>query len=210
MSTDAADKELVEQEHALRIYLSSLLYEDAPVVEQAQNIPVELKKRDVRQVAQAAQSEKITLMTFKLAGLRLSVPLKHFSGIQTLVDEINITRQCNWYAGSVESGEQKIHIIDSYRLVIPKNKQTVDMLQTDYYGKTVVLLNRGTIGLLCDEATKVTSVDSSDIVWRTDQTSRNWLAGTVASYSMAILNVEFIDKMVKDYLSGTKSAETIC
>jgi len=210
-NTPVAEDELVAQENALRVYLASLLTESAPAqaeVEKAAPIvsqPVELRKREPQ--INATQADKHTLMTFKVAGVRLAVPIKSFSGVQTLVDEIDTREQNAWYLGSLNNGEQEMHIIDTYRLIIPQDRQSTERLSSDNYGKTVLLLNYGRIGLLCDETTKVTTLDADAITWRKDSSSRNWLAGTAAHYAMAILNVYALEKMLKNYLTGTKTAE---
>jgi len=133
------------------------------------------------------------IMTFKVSGITLGIPLNSFAGVQTLVDEpATESSSKDWYLGRVGEAGTSIQIIDTYRLIVPQARQRSGYLGKPLYGRTIVLAKQGRLGFLCDQTLQVINLADDQVICSSDQTARAWLAGMVKEQGIAILDINQI------------------
>lgn len=209
MSGVVDKEELVGQHDALSEYLDIMLTptdamlaeaDHDTVAEMAEQGEVDAEAEPVSGVQVEAfaynppdASSLKNVMTFKVSGIVVGIPLKNFAGVQTLIEEIDTQAgQPAWCLGSVGDGHESIHVVDTYQLIVPESRQTAEQVMRSPHGRPMLLACQGRVGFLCDETLQVSSVDTDQIVMSTGQTSRAWLAGMIRDQGIAVLDPGYI------------------
>jgi len=65
----------------------------------------------------------------------------------------------------------------------------------------IVLFNSRRNGIICNDVREVIAIDKCDVKWRTVNTKRKWLAGTIVKHQMALLDV---DQLISTILGTNK------
>jgi purine-binding chemotaxis protein CheW len=139
------------------------------------------------------------VLLFKVAGLKLAVPLIELCGVIEWKDSITeMPGHADFYMGILQHLEYKIAVIDTAIMVLPNNKQA-ELLQGNPRErvKHIVLIGDYKWGLACDNIGEVITLQPNEVRWRTKNNNRNWLAGTVIEHMCALLNCEGFSAMLE-------------
>jgi len=208
---------LVNEQEALGLYLESLLRDvpeatpepekkSAPTAEPALEVRAEVQMSPaavpIPSVAPASPDAQVEppapgwaahrfeCLMFKVCGVTLAVPLAELGGILKWGDEkvTPMPGHSPWFLGLLEHQGQKVKIIDTALLVVPKVHRDKHPTEPDQRLQRIVLIGEGRWGLACDDVAQVVAIEPSAVHWRTSRTQRRWLLGTVVEYMCALLD----------------------
>jgi purine-binding chemotaxis protein CheW len=199
----AAADEIVESEPESGLEPESNDVQVAPQAERSTNVATAEKTAQSNETAEPATpemaTESMTVLSFRVQGLTLAIPLKDFSGVQVISEELEpVESELEWFVGELTQMGRRVRIIDTYRLTIPIERRKDTGENDSAVGKTLILFNKGQYGMLCDERDSVQKINGSDINWTTASSKRPWLAATVPSKCVAIMNIDQIIKLIKN------------
>lgn len=142
--------------------------------------------------------EKFQVMLFKVSGLSLAVPLAELNGVQEW-EEGAITPMpghAPWYLGLVNYRDKQVAVIDTAKFVMPQDRQ--DMVSEDINERLhrIVYIGDESWGLACDEVAEVITIEPEQVRWRSNRTSRRWLAGTVIEQMCALIDPPVFAEML--------------
>lgn len=143
-------------------------------------------------------NEPFQILLFEVAGLKLAVPLIELSGVIEWKDSVTeMPGSADFYMGILQHLEYRIAVIDTAKMVLPVKKQAelIDDNPRDRV-KHIVLIDDYRWGLACDKIGEVITLKPDEVRWRSDTTSRKWLAGTVIDHMCALLNSEAFATML--------------
>jgi purine-binding chemotaxis protein CheW len=125
-------------------------------------------------------------LTFSVSGLVLAVPLVKLNGIIEVEDEITpMPGHQPWFLGLTRHLEQQVKVVDIGRIVLPEGR---DYAPVD--PSRVILFDDSRWGIACEGETRMITLSSEGVRWRTSRSRRPWLAGTVIEHMCAILDVD--------------------
>lgn len=133
----------------------------------------------------------VECLIFKVAGLKLAIPLSLLGGVHNRDDSSGKSRitplfgQASWSLGVWQTEEQKLTIIDSAALIMPERGISLQDQGYDF----VIQLDRSPWALACQEICETVTLVYDSIKWRGDRSKRPWLAGTVISEMCALVDV---------------------
>lgn len=173
--------------------------------------PVELKEQ-IEEKVELKSEEEITdgipawanepfqILLFNVAGLKLAVPLIDLCGVIKWNGEVTeMPGHADFYMGILQHLDYKIAVIDTARMVLPEHKiKELDLADPKDRVNHIVLIDNYRWGLACDNIGEVITLQPQDVRWRTSQSSRGWLAGTVIEHMCALLNSEGFAEMLKN------------
>ena len=145
-------------------------------------------------------NEPFQILLFEVAGLKLAVPLVELSGVIQWNDTVTeMPGSEDFYMGILQHLGYRVAVIDTAKMVLPVTKQT-ELIEDNARKrvKHIVLIDDYSWGLACDKIGEVITLQPEEVRWRSSQTSRKWLAGTVIEHMCALLNSEaFAEMLVK-------------
>lgn len=130
-------------------------------------------------------------MLFKVAGLTLAVPLVDLNGVvECDVDKATaMPGHADFYLGLMTHLGRSVPLVDTARFVLPPNK--LHLLAgneaKDRITRAVMIHDCG-YALACDEVNEVLTLHPDAVRWRTQRTTRRWLAGTVIEHMCALID----------------------
>lgn len=226
MSDNSGSKVLVEEKVALSLFLDALLREPEEKVELKEVEPIrevvqakqikqetvvqqEIEATTESQLQQAEildttavpawADEPFQILMFKVAGLSLAVPLHGLNGVVEWPDSLTeMPGHADFYLGILQHLDNSIPVVDTAKLVFPKDKldQLTGINPTNRITR-IVLINEGRWGLACDEVAEVVTLTADQVRWRSVRTKRRWLLGTVVEHMCALLDTDaFADKLL--------------
>jgi hypothetical protein len=159
--------------------------------------------------------EDFSCLSFKVAGLKLAVPVEFVDGMQPLdllppvvtlhsdagdpntSADIDEGRSQNMMLGRSkinrpEQDAEVVNVIDTARLVMPER---YDPSMTESYRYILSLKN-------CDWSIAVDSIGGElalspqNVRWRSEHTRREWLAGTVVDKMCALVDIDVLDRQI--------------
>lgn len=140
-------------------------------------------------------SQGIECLIFKVAGLKLAIPLPLLGGVYTVSDKVTpLFGQAAWSLGVWQGDDGKLTIIDSAELIMPE--RGVKLRDTGY--NFFIQLDRSPWALACQEICDTVTLVHDSIKWRGDASKRPWLAGTVIAEMCALLDVPGVMKLLDD------------
>ena len=145
-------------------------------------------------------NEPFQILLFEVAGLKLAVPLIELCGVIEWNDSVTeMPGHADFYLGILQHLDYKIAIIDTAKMVLPVNKQSslIGENPRDRV-KHIVMIDDFQWGLACDTIGEVITLKPEEVRWRTSNTTRSWLAGTVIEHMCALLNSEGFSTMLKN------------
>ncbi|MCK5386097.1 MAG: chemotaxis protein CheW [Gammaproteobacteria bacterium] len=182
---------------------------EAPIITPPIVKPVPETKAEVEIEIQEEASNNLTvpewardpfqILLFEVAGLKLAVPLIELSGVIEWNDTVTeMPGSADFYMGILQHLNYKIAVIDTAKMVLPKNKQSqlVDADPRERV-KHIVLIDDYRWGLACDNIGEVITLHPEEVRWRTSKTKRAWLAGTVIDHMCALLNSKGFSAMLE-------------
>ncbi len=202
---------LIEHELALKVYLDSLLFEAPPV---AESDDIAIAPTQVVAVATELESDALPVVTlpdwsegvfeslhFKVRGfLMLSIPLARLSGIVPWPGRLTaVPGYADWFLGLLPSHGHQVKVIDIAKFVIPVNHKARNTLTSgERQLKHIILIDDGRFGLACDELSGILKLTQKEVRWRSDRTTRPWLAGTIIEQMCALLDIDHFVEMLKE------------
>lgn len=144
-------------------------------------------------------------LLFNVGGLKMAVPLVELGSIQKAnIDTITrIFGQPDWFIGISSINDVRIKTVDTAKWVMPNHFKG----QLDDSFKFIIQLDRSSWGLACEEVAEAISLDPSEVKWRSDRSTRPWLAGTVIKHMCAILDVQGFIELLDDPKNGFNPAK---
>lgn len=140
-------------------------------------------------------SQGVECLIFKVAGLKLAIPLSLLGGVHNASDKITpLFGQADWSLGVWQSDEQKLTIVDSAQLIMPERGISL----SDQGFGFVIQLDRSHWALACQEICDTITLVYDSIKWRGDNSKRPWLAGTVIDEMCALIDVPNLMDMLED------------
>lgn len=135
-------------------------------------------------------------LLFYVGGLKLAVPLVKLTRIVAWGEHITKTPgRAPWYMGVMRFDGRQAGIVDTAKLVFPRDRlsrrteEVGDSGSVEGYSR-ILMVEDGRWGLCCDRVDTVVSLAADAVRWRTEKTTRRWLAGTVTEQMCALLDVE--------------------
>lgn len=140
-------------------------------------------------------------LLFKVAGLlTLSVPLVRLNGILPWPGKLTaVPGHAGWFLGLLSNRGRQVKIIDIAKFVIPENhkaRSTIESSERQF--KHIILIDDGQFGLACDDLGNVLKLNQGQVRWRSDRTTRPWLAGTIIEQMCAMIDLDHFVAMLKE------------
>ncbi|WP_430459763.1 chemotaxis protein CheW [Thalassolituus sp. LLYu03] len=140
-------------------------------------------------------SQGIDCLIFKIAGLKLAIPLPLLGGVHNVTDKVTpLFGQAAWSLGIWQGEAGKLTIIDSAQLIMPE--RGIRLADEGY--QFFIQLDRSPWALACQEICDTVTLVHDSIKWRGDGSKRPWLAGTVITEMCALLDVPGLMKLLSD------------
>lgn len=139
--------------------------------------------------------KRFDVLLFAVSGLTLAVPLIALGQIQTIDDDLTpIFGQSDWFMGLLNTPHGQIRTVNTALFVMPE-KYNHRFVETAKY---VISIDGLPWGLAVDSVNQPISLDPADVKWRTQRTSRPWLAGTVKSAMCALIDIPKMGAMLRE------------
>lgn len=139
-------------------------------------------------------SQGIECLIFKVAGLKLAIPLQLLGGVYPVTDKVTpLFGQAAWSLGVWQGDDVKLTIIDSAVLIMPE--RGVQLRDAGY--QFFIQLDRSPWALACQEICDTVTLGYDSVKWRGDGSKRPWLAGTVIAEMCALLDVQGIQSLLE-------------
>ena len=172
-----------------------------PVPAVKQQVEVELKEKiESESLVPEWANEPFQILLFEVAGLKLAVPLIELCGVIKWNDSVTeMPGHADFYLGILQHLGYKIAVIDTAKMVLPVNKQS-SLIGDNPRERVnhIVMIDDYKWGLACDKIGEVITLKPEEVRWRTSNTTRSWLAGTVIEHMCALLNSEGFSSMLKN------------
>jgi len=143
-------------------------------------------------------------MLFKVAGLTLAVPLVDLNGVVEcdLEDVTAMPGSADFYLGLLSHLGKSVPLVDTARFVLPPNKLHV-LAGDDPKDRITraVMIQDCQYALGCDEVNEVLTLKPDEVRWRTQRTSRRWLAGTVVEHMCALIDATAFAELLAERAS---------
>ena len=180
----AAPMPVVVQEASLVVPSTDLLAEHA--VRQMVESESDAGLRTETRALNWASSQGVECLIFKVAGLKLAIPLPLLGGVYPVEGKVTpLFGQASWSLGVWQADGEKMTVIDSAQLIMPE--RGVSLADEGY--EYLIQLDNAPWALACQEICDTVTLVSESIKWRGDLSKRPWLAGTVISEMCALLDV---------------------
>lgn len=142
--------------------------------------------------------EKFQVMLFKVSGLSLAVPLTELNGVQEWQEDLitPMPGHAPWYLGLVNYRDRQVPVIDTARFVMPQDRQDMVIDDANERLHRIVYIGDESWGLACDEVAEVITIKPDQVRWRSNRTSRRWLAGTVIEQMCALIDPPVFAEML--------------
>jgi len=134
--------------------------------------------------------------------LSLAAPLEKLNGIVELTEEITeLPGYAPWVIGLLPNRGQNVQVVDVAKIIMP-NENDLVVKPTVERMKFIILLDGGKFGLAADSISQVLSLEADDVRWRSTQSKRPWLAGTVIEKMCALLEMDLLCTQLRAGLTG--------
>jgi len=189
-------------QQSLVLPLTAAPVSEAPAAEVVDATDVnELSSEDEVQTPQSMaslnwrSSQGIDCLIFKVAGLKLAIPLPLLGGVHNVTDKVTpLFGQAVWSLGIWQSEKSKLTIIDSAQLIMPE--RNIRLAEEGY--SFFIQLDRSPWALACQEICDTVTLVHDSIKWRGETSKRPWLAGTVISEMCALVDVPGLLKLLNE------------
>ncbi|MEJ2044418.1 MAG: chemotaxis protein CheW [Reinekea sp.] len=140
--------------------------------------------------------QRFECLVFCVNGLKLAVPLLLLGNIHPLDKELTpLFDQPSWFLGLLPvQQERNIRVVDTAQLVMPErsDRQSVDQL------KYAVGVHNSDWAFGAHTIEGSVSLEPDAVKWRSQRTSRPWLAGTVISEMCALVDLDAFNRILVD------------
>lgn len=149
---------------------------------------------------QWAQS-RFDILLINVAGLSLAVPLVALGSIQPLSDDITpLFGQTDWFMGLQKGTHGKVSVVNTAKFVMPERYKPEFEQGYEY----VVSINELPWALAVDSIGQPISVMPDEVRWRSERTTRAWLAGTIKAHMCALIDIPALGHLLSSEQKVTK------
>lgn len=165
--------------------------EPAPVAEDPPAPPVAPAEPILPPWAQ----ERFECLIFKVAGLKLAVPLVCLGAIHKIDRRLNeLPQQSEWFIGILQTqAAGNIKVLDTALCVMPERYDPASRQSLAY----VITIHGYSWGLACHALEKSITLEPHQVKWRTARGKRPWLAGTVIDQMCALIDTDGFHTMIE-------------
>ncbi len=197
---------LLEQQLALSTYLDALLTDEKQA---PHDTAVARVSTESSAATPAWADEPFQCLVFKLADMRIAAPLSELNGIlEWDGTAAAVPGRPAWTIGMLRNRDQNVQLVDAATLILPPGHRAGGAQPAQRH---VALIDDRRWGLVVDEIAEVTVIDPAQVRWRTPNTRRRWLAGTVVDQLCALLDVgEFAGQLERGWREGDSGAPQRC
>lgn len=164
--------------------------------------PVELRQHDALSSVSQSQSpnptpwpdngrpswaqEKFDVLLFQVSGLTLAVPLVSLGQIVSIDDQLTpIFGQADYFMGLLPSPLGQLKLINTSLFVMPERYKP-ELISDVKYG---ISIDNQPWALAVDSVNQPITIFPDEVKWRSQRSSRQWLAGTVKSRMCALIDI---------------------
>jgi hypothetical protein len=135
---------------------------------------------------------KFECVLFKVSGLTVALPSVEFEGIYPMEIESLVVKDKGLSSmGLLSITNGPISVIDTASVVMPEQYDGAMRERFNY----VVAIKGMSWGLAVDSIVGAHVQDIAAVTWRSDRTTRPWLAATVTDHAIAIVEVNLLNAM---------------
>lgn len=135
-------------------------------------------------------------LSFQVAGITLAASLEKLHGIVELEGEITeLPGYAPWVMGLLPNRGRNVQVVDIAQIIIPAGHQATVSPARERV-KYVILIDAGRFGLAVDSLSQVLTIEPNAVRWRSEQSKRPWLAGTVVDQMCAVLDIECLTEQL--------------
>lgn len=173
---------------------------DVSVAETVAQQPPQQPPESPPKIKRFRELDAFEALIFEVRGLQLAVPLISLGSIHHLDDEITpIFGRADWYLGMYRVNDRNLQVVDTARWVMPSRGPAASEEEYDF----VIRLGDTNWGLACSSVHQSMRIRQSEVKWRTANSKRPWLAGTVIAKMCALLDVDNMAELLEqDKLQG--------
>ena len=198
-------KELAPQEDALKLYLNSLLgdREQLPIVDDDEcssknNQSTQLFDCFLKESNNSSEHIKrprwamdfFSCLPVTIGSAIIFIPLRQVRTVVPLKQNITPIKDVpDWIKGSMSSFSRSLKVVDMQKIIQPD----VDFSQQTEEPSQLVLLNDGTSGISCHGVGKVSQLSVNDVIWRSKNATRRWIAGVSMTHKLIIIDARRIE-----------------
>lgn len=176
-----------DQSQALNHYLDSLLTYSP---EMTTSTPIAVEPEVQSTVTPPLAGGSLKCFVFTVAGLKLALPLARVTEIVDFA-ECRGGRVSPSVLGSLVYDERNVPVLDSARIILPESNVTPSY-------QWLVIVDHGSYALACDSVQASMEVAHDAVRWRTQNTKRRWLAGTLLQQRCALLDADEVYEQSAD------------
>lgn len=137
---------------------------------------------------------KFDALLFEVSGLTLAVPLIALGQIMSMSSDklTPLFGRSEWFMGLLTTPLGQVRVINTALFVMPERYKPSFLESIQY----VISMDGQPWGLAVDSVTQPIRLDPEDVKWRSERTSRPWLAGTVKSKMCALIDIPQMAKLL--------------
>lgn len=167
-------------------YLGNLLEVESPA-ELAATTQIQSQHETANMKPPVEDSEKNAWYMLNISGLNVAVRVKF------IVDVVPASRmqekESAFNLGSLTIKDRQIQVVNLAQILSPKGKLPAKK------PRYIAILRDKPYGIACQQSQKV-QFQEEQVCWRTQNTTRPWLAGTVMAKKCALIDVEALIPML--------------
>ena len=147
--------------------------------------------------------ERFECLLFSVAGLQLAVPLVSLGAIYKIESNFTpLVGRASWFMGLYRHDERNVRVVDTAQLVMPD--RVVSTTREKY--RYIIRLGGNNWGMACDSVQEAIQLEPEEVKWRTEQSKRAWLSGTVIEHMCALIDVNALGDILKKEALSKHSA----
>ena len=186
--TSRVEKQLKEE------FESQVASLDASIAQAVAHQPPQVPPGSPPKLKRFRELDAFEALIFEVRGLQLAVPLISLGSIHRLDDEITpIFGRADWYLGMYRANDRNLQVVDTARWVMPTRGIEPSEAEYDF----VIRLGDTNWGLACNAVHQSMRIRQSEVKWRTENSKRPWLAGTVIAKMCALLDVDNMAELLE-------------
>jgi len=137
-------------------------------------------------------------LIFSIAGLKLAIPLNELNSIVEWNDDYisELPAHAQWYLGGIQNRGKNVALVDTLQQVVPEHRWPVNYIEKRKF-KHIILIDNNRWGLACESVIEVVNLTAGSVKWRSLNTKRRWLLGTIVDHKCALLDTFEFSAMLK-------------
>lgn len=141
------------------------------------------------------RKDLLQVLQFNLSGLNMAISMSDLDRTVAWPEKLfTASDKCFLCLGVLFDETHEIPVIDLARVIVPERlrEQQIPLV----YEQIMITTDRRW-GLACHGVSEMVTIESSAVNWRSERTSRKWLAGTISSYGSALLDVQALESLLQ-------------